>query len=324
VREDRTTPPGVLESADWDFGTERLSNRELSACHAHEYGREIARRCRYVLTQVKILWLANELPAKYLRAPGPLAGLTLSNPRIMKPLHPDRLRGYEAAFKLSMFGIPVDTLGQRGFESTLGQRGFESKSWYDLPRTVREAGVRSIRERSHWRDSGLATSVLLRTIRELEPLGTKTSDGFLCSNEELLRELVRHEKLFLYEIFHSRFYGKKIERGFFVIDWSADLGVLKKQVFEWLEKQHSERKKVPPIAKHKPSRGQLRDQLRWLGALRVKEHYGPRRLTHGNEPKLIVAAPYKWKNDLYDAAKKAKKILDDRISEGMQALVIAS
>jgi hypothetical protein len=292
----------VLDSADWDFEPERLSNRELSACHAHEYGREIARQCGYVLTQVKILWLANELPAKYRRAPGPLAGLTLSNPRKRK-LHPGRLRGYEAAFKLSMFGIPVDTLGQRGFES---------KSWYVLPNTVREAGVRSIRERSQWRDSGSATSVLLRTIRELDPSGAGRADGFLH----------RQEIHFLHQVLDTHLCGANVEFGFFAIDWNSGLGLLKKQIFAWLKRQHDRRKNIPPVRQRRPSRGQLRDQLRWLGALRVKEHYGPRRLTHGNDPKLIVAAPYKWKNDLYDAANKAKKILDGRISVGMQALEI--
>jgi len=57
--------PGDLDRHEWYFENDELSNDELRACHAHEYGRAIAKRCRYVLTQLKILWLANELPPEH-------------------------------------------------------------------------------------------------------------------------------------------------------------------------------------------------------------------------------------------------------------------
>jgi hypothetical protein len=63
----------------------------------------------------------------------------------------------------------------------------------------------------------------------------------------------------------------------------------------------------------KPIRGKLRDQLRWLGALRVKEHYPRKSLVNDPFPKLKVRAPFSNLPDLYTAAKYAKQIIDGQI-----------
>jgi len=110
--------PGDLDRREWYFENDELSDDELRASHAHEYGREIAKRSRYVLTQLKILWLANELPKKHQQRGPDLSGASIFHPTLPKKIkrHPDRVRGDEAKFKLWLFGIPVDTLGSRGSE----------------------------------------------------------------------------------------------------------------------------------------------------------------------------------------------------------------
>jgi len=290
--------PGDLDRREWYFENDELSDDELRASHAHEYGREIAKRSRYVLTQLKILWLANELPKKHQQRGPDLSGATISHPRLPPKIkrHPARIRGDEAAFKLRDFGIPVDSLGVRGSEK---------ENWYDLPETVRNNAVRAIRDRLQRKRRAAGLSVVMRTFSDLHNSGSRAFIDVLWL--EFLRE------------FHLIWLGgENVERGFFAIDWDADLAALKKQTFNWVKERHAERKNRARIRQARPSRGKLRDQLRWLGALRCKEHYGRKHLSTGNLQKIEVPAPYKSVPDLYHNAKKAKKILDDRITEIMQ------
>lgn len=283
--------PNDLDWREWDFRKEKLKVEELAACHAHEYGREIAKRCRYIQTQLKILWRANELPSKHQRPGHNLSGATLANPRRPKKikLHRDRQSGYEAAFKLREFGIPV---------GTLGQRGFENRSWCSLPDEIKVAAVRSARSAVEWTEGSSRRGVLLRTVTELRA-GADCTEGLLAPEIRFLKELVDLDL-------------GGADCGFFAINWSNRLPLLKKQVCKWLTRKHKAHAKRKP---RKPPRGQLRDQLQWLGALRCKEHYRRRHLTESNFQRIVVDSPYRHVNDLYPAAKKAEKILDDRMKE---------
>jgi hypothetical protein len=275
-----------------------LSDEELAACHAHEYGREIAKRCRYVSTQLKILWRANELPKNYQQRGPDLSGASIFQPHRQPNVkrHPDRIRGDGATLNLWTFGIPIETLGNREFEK---------RTWYSLPANVRSEAVRSNRDRAEWQRRVPTPAILMRSFRELPP--SRNPAPISSAWVEFLRE---------YPLIWLT--GGNVDYGFFAIDWDARLPVLKKQILTWLKERHTNRRNVEHVRQSKPSRGQLRDQLRWLGALRCKEHYGRKHLTNGNEPRINVPAPYRHVPDLYVNASKAKNILDNRIAEIMQ------
>src|SRR5262249_13524108 len=145
-----------------------------------------------------------------------------------------------------------------------------------------------------------STGLHISTIRELEPSH--------CTTMQLFQ-------------FVDRLLGGKdqeqIEYGFFSINWRSQDGTLKNNFADWIKRQRKELKKRGVIKK--PSRGGLRDQLRWLGALRVKEHYPRKTLVDYPDPKLKVPTPFSNLPELYAAAKHAKQIIDRRI-ENIQTL----
>ncbi len=105
--------------------------------------------------------------------------------------------------------------------------------------------------------------------------------------------------------------ASRVDYGFFSIDWDCEDGRLREQFSEWLERRREEVGK--PLSE--PSRGGARDQLRWLGALRIKEHYGRKRLVDQNLKRLKIASPYSNLPDLYTAAKKARAIIEQRVQQ---------
>jgi hypothetical protein len=78
---------------------------------------------------------------------------------------------------------------------------------------------------------------------------------------------------------------------------------------------------MPPAP---PSRGQFKDKLRWLGALRVKNHYRYSDLVDYPESQMKVKAPYKHYPDLMEAAKKAKGLILEMFPSENEAAQIAS
>jgi hypothetical protein len=283
----------LLDWQEWDFGPVRLADDELAACHTHEYGRELAKRCSYILTQLKIIWRANELPKRY-QPTGDLSGAWVDSPKRFPEIHPDLRRANIAGDKLHSFGIPT---------GTLGRKDSQNQSWYSLPEEVRNGAVRRSREKQKYSKDTDWMCLSIHTIRELQPSG-RTTMKFFQWGDEILRGISNSLR---------GGNGGNVEYGFFSIDWNSGVGVLKKQFAEWLDRQHKEQNKRRPVPRNKPSRGRLRDQLHWLGALRIKEHYGRRNLVEQNIPDLIVPAPYASLPDLYTAASKALKIIDERI-----------
>ena len=249
----------MLAETEWNFESEKLSENELLACHAHEYAREIAKRYKPISKLLEIKWRYERLPK----------GNT------------ERWRWVAAFDKLNDLGIPI----------SLSFAAARDLSWYSLPSHLKKTAVRSsAREQNLEQLSGLAIS----TIRELEPSPCTTMELF-----QIVDKLLRRE------------HQEQIEYGFFSINWKSHDGRLKKNFADWINQQRKELKKRGVTKK--PSRGGLRDQLRWLGALRVKEHYSGKTLVDYPHPKLKVRAPFSNLPDLYAAAKDAKKIIDWRI-----------
>jgi hypothetical protein len=100
-----------------------------------------------------------------------------------------------------------------------------------------------------------------------------------------------------------------VEYGFFAIDWTWNDEILKKSFQEWLNGQRHELKKRGVVKV--PSRGGLRDQLRWLGALRVRDYYGRKFLVDSNFKRVKIDAPYRNLPDLYQNAKRAESIIGE-------------
>jgi len=260
-------PIDLLPEKEWNFEAEKLSENELPACHAHEYGREIAKRYKPILELLETRWRSEQLPRG----------------------KSERRQSWAATSKLCTLEIPI----------SLWSEPTRNVSWHSLPSDIKDAAVESSasdKERKQ-QPGGLSIS----TIRELEPSRCTTMELFQIVDKWLRRE-----------------HYEQIEYGFFSIDWKSDDGRLKENFADWIRRQRKELKKRGVTKK--PSRGGLRDQLRWLGALRVKEHYPRQRLVDYPDPKLKVAAPFSNLPDLYAAAKDAKHIIDRRI-ENIKTLV---
>jgi hypothetical protein len=107
--------------------------------------------------------------------------------------------------------------------------------------------------------------------------------------------------------------SQQVEYGFFAIDWKCNDRVLAERFANWLKEQRVKLKQRGFVIRRKPPRGGLRDQLRCLGALRIKDHYGRGGLVDSNFKRLKVAAPYKNLPELYKAAKTAQQIINSWI-----------
>jgi hypothetical protein len=249
----------LLAETEWNFETEKLSENELVACHAHEYGREIAKRYKPISELSETQWRCERLPRG----------------------NSERQQWWAATRKLNRVGIPF----------SLSSEPRLNVSWYSLPSDIKDAAVKSSAMDKERREPG---GLSISTIRELEPSRCTTMELFQIVDEWIRRE--HHEQ---------------IEYGFFSIDWTSDDGRLKENFANWVRQQRQELKERGVTKK--PSRGGLRDQLRWLGALRVKECYPHKMLVDYPYPKLKKPAPFSNRSDLYAAAKNANRIIDCRI-----------
>jgi hypothetical protein len=142
----------------------------------------------------------------------------------------------------------------------------------------------------------------INTLRELEPANEASIEAFAY-----VHELLSDEEL------------DQTEYGFFAINWNYPDGEIESAFKSWLNEQRGERTKrgLTEIKHRKTARGGFRDKLRWLGALRVINHYPPGKLADlpikvVDNPSwwLKVPAPYSYLPDLYEAAKKAQRLID--------------
>jgi hypothetical protein len=124
----------VLAETEWNFESEKLPENELLACHAHEYGREIAKQYKPISKLLETKWRYERLPKG----------------------NSERWRWVAAFDKLNDLGIPI----------SLSFAAECDRSWYSLPSYLKKTAVKSsARDQNLERLSGLAIS----TIRELEP-----------------------------------------------------------------------------------------------------------------------------------------------------------
>src|SRR5260370_943113 len=220
----------LLDEKEWNFETDRLPQRELLACHADEYGRELVKRCPKISKLLRIVWRGEKSPKG----------------------SPHRYGRYLARKRLRSLGIPTIFLSN----------GSQNLNWRSLPRPVRERACEEV-QKDRKLSAIFEVGFSISTERELEPSHQNT--------------MALYKLFFQFMPIKNR---QHIEYGFFAIDWNCKDKALRKSFADWINQQRQERKKTGEV--RQGSRGGYRDQLRWLGALRVKEHYRRKNLADSN------------------------------------------
>src|SRR5262249_37672034 len=122
----------LLDKKEWNFETNMLPQREVPACHAHEYGRELIKRCPQISKLLRIVWRAKRFPKVKARRIGALL----------------------AEKKLRSRQIPTTLFCERS----------QYLNWYSLRKAVRESACKEAEEHRIF-EVGFSIS----TERELEP-----------------------------------------------------------------------------------------------------------------------------------------------------------
>ena len=170
---------------------------------------------------------------------------------------------------------------------------FPMTPWQGLPEDFRRKESVTVNECSRRLRQHPADRLHIETQRQLDPPNIKSPDAFQFYHEFRRKNL------------------DQTEYGFFAIDWNYSDPEISRAFDHWLKGQRKERAKLG-LSKTKPakgSRGGFRDKLRWLGALRVKEHYSPAELVDYPDTNLKVDSPYSHLPDLYENAQRAIQLM---------------
>jgi hypothetical protein len=170
--------------------------------------------------------------------------------------------------------------------------------WQALNDTRRSAMMEDVTELRDSHNHRL-DRLSIQTLRGLEAANVTSIEGFAY-----LRELFSNHEL------------DQTEYGFFAINWNYGNPEIIDAFTSWLQEQRQQREKLglKAMKYRKTSRGGFGDKLRWLGALRIVNHYSPSELSDypcidNPNKKLKVPAPYSHLPDLYEAAKKAQSLV---------------
>jgi hypothetical protein len=254
----------VLPKTEWNFETDNLPENELRACHAHEYGREIAKRYPPISVLLETKWRYERLPKK----------------------HPERSRWIQVSRKLADLGLPVSILSP----------GAVDLNWYSLQREFKKVAVSVLSTHENTSHGKELSRLSMKTLR-----GLQENLGYLLISHEMKSaasnrpwwrglEPSHLPTMEQFQLLDQWLYcmtcgedREQVEYGFFAIDWKAKDTVLIEAFTNWVKQQRTEMKRRGIVIKKRPSRGGYRDQLRWLGALRVREHYSRKSLQAGQE-----------------------------------------
>lgn len=261
-----------VELAQTEWDFREIPKGEIEACFIYEYARELARRSSRIL----------DLLAKWKTG--------WSAPKKT----PERYEGRKAGMELTK----TMTTCFPDFPSLiLGTDWFPDTSWRALDQKVRAEMVEEVNKGLHHYWGRLPFNKLnIQTLRRLKAANVTSIEAF-----RYIHELFSKEDL------------SQSEYGFFAINWGFPDPEIRRAFAKWVLEERKDRdiRGLTEI-KYKPKgRGGLRDQLNWLGALRVKEYYPRKQLIDYPHPSLKIAArPYWNLTDLYEGAKKARELLD--------------
>jgi hypothetical protein len=261
------------ESSDFrkEWDFSIVLREQLPACFAYEYARELTRQWPRLLTLIAIYKKRCQLPG-----------------------HPDGWKG-DRVFHL------ICGIFSRRFPRPPAFWHFPDTPWQSIgDEQCAELGedfdfYRGLIEQRFER-------LAINTLRELEAANETSIEAFAY-----VHELLSNEEL------------DQTEYGFFAINWNYPDDEIESALKSWLNEQREERTKrgLTEIKHRKTARGGFRDKLRWLGALRVINHYRPGQLADlpikvVDNPgwRLKVPGPYSYLPDLYEAARKAQRLID--------------
>ena len=96
------------------------------------------------------------------------------------------------------------------------------------------------------------------------------------------------------------------EHGLYVIDWDRSREDIEADFRKCLDRVFAKKPKKKPV-----QRGGFRDELNWLGCLRIMRHYkgNTRQLHPYDSDKLSVAAPVAYFRDMRKRAGFAREII---------------
>jgi hypothetical protein len=198
-----------------------------------------------------------------------------------------------------------------GFSAPIHFRTFPALSWQELRvRSRREAwpirhGTGQAEDRQRMRDF-MGDRFHIETLAQLEPANIKSLPVWIHYHQSFRRD----QDL------------SKTDYGFFAINWDYPLPEIRRAFARWLEERESVRKSKPRVIRK--SRGNFKDKLRWLGALRIKNHYRKRDLVDYNDSKLKPDAPYRHYPDLVKKAKKAGHLISEMFPSEKEAAQLAA
>ena len=264
--------PQPLPVHEWKF--DDVPREEIEACYLYEYAREFFKNSEH-LQQFLREWNDpdGKREGKHFRALGKATDLLRTRCKNFPYLD------FDFFPQTAWQDLPV--------LPRTAHRGFEIDLRHDAAEHVNEWAALHRQSPSDRLD--------IETLRESEPPNIRTIEAFRDCHE----------------FFHANL-GKKdlanTEYGFFAINWDFKDAPIIAAFTHWLDEQRRARKAIGlKEAKPTVSRGGFTDKLKWLGALRVKDHYRHRDLVDHADTNLKVDAPYSHYPDLLDAAKKAAK-----------------
>ena len=129
---------------------------------------------------------------------------------------------------------------------------------------------------------------------------------------EAFRDLELNTTRTLAAISRFKVDSSQVEFGFFSVNWSWRDRQIIDAFSEWLEqrRQMCTNREVQGAQRQPSNRGGLKDQLHWLGAFRVKKYYPHKQLFSSDNPDMVIPdAPYCYRRDLYENAKKGESLI---------------
>ncbi len=280
-----------LSENEWKF--DLVPADQLESCYLYEYSREYFRRSP-TLKGLRNRWESYE---RWRRK---------RDPKERPPIPEEHSTGHLANLYLQRilevrlgYSIPVflPSFPDLPWQELRAQPGL--KSW-PFKQAVEEARERQ-RKRT-WRSDRFH----IETLAQLEPPHIHSLPAWVDYHQFFGRDQ---------DLSHT-------EYGFFAVNWDFPVPQIIRAFREWIEERASKNKPTPKFISK--SRGQWRDRLHWLGALRVKNHYRKRDLVDYNESNLKVGAPYCHYPDLIEAAKKAERLMSEIFPSETEAAEIAS
>jgi hypothetical protein len=289
------TKPILLAETEWKFDS--VPTSELEACCLYEYSREYCRQSQ-TLKELRARW------EKFEAWWGAQKG---KKPRPPVPgRHKIGLLANEYAARIlsarQKFAVPIDF------------RTFPDLTWQDLrqqPRLGRGWPVKhricQVKDQQRRREYK-GDRFHIETLAQLAPANITDLPGWI----------------YYHEFFHRHHSLSNTQHGFFAINWDWPSAEIRRAFGQWLQEQANKRKDKPKI-NPRPSRGQWKDKLRWLGALRVKNHYDYRDLVDATDLSLKDnKAPYFYYPALRNAVKKAEHLISETFPSENEAAQIAS